>query len=82
MWSMPFPTCPISVNLPLPSTTTALSRTYNMASLSVAASSDERTPLLPASIEYNDNPDNPANLSKAKIVTILAANWVSRTRTM
>jgi len=52
---------------------------------------DERTPLLngltPSSRQQagdiegdgaKQNPDDPANLSKAKVATILAANWVRR----
>jgi hypothetical protein len=54
---------------------------------------DERTPLLngltPSSRQQagdtesdhagaKKNPDDPANLSKAKVATILAANWVRR----
>lgn len=51
------------------------------------AASDERTPLLhggrndasvdPESDAVKKNPDNPVNLSKSKVYTILAANWVS-----
>jgi hypothetical protein len=48
----------------------------------MAVANDERTPLLLASSDPESdadkkNPDNPANLSKSKVVTILAANWVS-----
>lgn len=52
----------------------------------MAQDDDERTPLLNHGVEEsgnNDaedatkkNPDNPANLSKSKVATILAANWV------
>lgn len=55
----------------------------------MAQHDNERTPLLSNGIAdqegYNHdaalqkNPDNPANLSKSKVATILAANWVCDT---
>jgi len=58
----------------------------------MVAADDERTPLLSGSSSASraaraaagdaesdvvkKNPDNPVNLSKAKVATILAANWV------
>jgi hypothetical protein len=53
-----------------------------MARSSASDSGDERTPLIHAATDAESDadtkiPHNPANLSTSKVVTILAANWVS-----